>query len=37
LKPSKFKIMVDGEELGYRMPVGWQAVLAVMRRDGLVW
>jgi hypothetical protein len=31
----KFKIMVDGEALGYRLPVHWQAVLAVMRRDGL--
>jgi hypothetical protein len=33
----KLKIMVDGEALGYRMPVNWQAVLAVMRRDGLAW
>jgi hypothetical protein len=33
----KFKIMVDGEALGYRLPVNWQAVLAVMRRDGLAW
>ena len=28
----KFKIMVDGEALGYRLPVNWQAVLAVMRQ-----
>jgi hypothetical protein len=33
----KFKIMVDGEALGYCLPVNWQAVLAVMRRDGLAW
>ena len=33
----KFKIMVNGKALGYRLPVNWQAVLAVMRRDGLAW
>jgi hypothetical protein len=31
----KFQIVVDGEALGYRLPVNWQTVLAVMRRDGL--
>jgi len=33
----KFQIIVDNEPLGYRLPVNWQAVLAVMRRDGLAW
>jgi hypothetical protein len=33
----KFKIMVDGEALGYRLPVNWQTVLAVMRSGGLAW
>jgi hypothetical protein len=33
----KFKLLVDGEALGYRLPVNWQAVLAVMRGDGLAW
>jgi hypothetical protein len=33
----KFKIVVDGEALGYRLPVNWQAVLAVMHRGGLAW
>jgi hypothetical protein len=31
----KFKIRVDGEELGYRVPVNWQAVLGVMPHDRL--
>jgi hypothetical protein len=29
----KFKIMVDGEALGYRLPVNWQAVHQVMCHD----
>jgi hypothetical protein len=29
----KFKIVVDGEGLGYRMPIDWEAVLRVMRQD----
>ena len=33
----QFKMMVNSEPLGYRLPVNWQAVLAVMRRDGLAW
>jgi hypothetical protein len=33
----KFQIIVDNEPLGYHLPVYWQAVLAVMRRDRLAW
>jgi hypothetical protein len=33
----QFKMMVNSEALGYRLPVSWQAVLAVMHRDGLAW
>jgi hypothetical protein len=31
----KFNIMVDGEALGYRMLIDWEAVLRVMRHDRL--
>jgi hypothetical protein len=31
----KFKIVVDGEELGYHMPIDWEAMLREMRHDRL--
>lgn len=31
----KFKIVIDGNEPGYGMPVDWRAVLQVMRHDRL--
>jgi hypothetical protein len=31
----KFKIVVNDEELGYRMPIDWEADLWVMRHDRL--
>jgi hypothetical protein len=29
----KFTIVVDDEELGYRLPIDWQAALSFMRHD----